>query len=150
MLLTSRPRSSTRHPRLQRPLPTRDRRWGRRPRSAGMSRDRRRCGRIVTWGLLGVAALLSLFAPRLAGAQVAAAAAPMSPQVAYSRLPLVFEANHGQTASSVKFVAHSQEYTLWLTPTEAVLTFARRVRSTPQLMATDQPGRRQRNVQNPS
>jgi hypothetical protein len=83
--------------------------------------------------------LLSLFAPRRAGAQVAAAVAPTSPQVAYSRLPLVFEANHGQTASPVKFVAHSQEYTLWLTPTEAVLTFAGRVRSTPQLVATDQP-----------
>jgi hypothetical protein len=92
----------------------------------------------VTWGLLGVAALLSLFAPRLTGAQVAAAAAPTSPQVAYSRLPLVFEANHGQIASPVQFLARGQGYTLWLTPTEAMLAFARHGHSSASPAATEQ------------
>jgi hypothetical protein len=85
-----------------------------------------------------VAALLSLFAPRLAGAQVAAAAAPTSPQVAYSRLPLVFEANHGQIASPVRFLARGQGYTLWLTPTEAMLAFARHGHSSASPAATEQ------------
>jgi len=93
----------------------------------------------VLWGLLGVAALLSVWSPHLARAQAAAIAAPTRAQVTYSRLPLFFEANHGQTADPVKFLARGQGYTLWLTPTEAVLTFARHVCSSPQLMATDQP-----------
>ena len=93
MLPTCRPRPSIRHPRPERPIPASDQRWERRPRSTGTSSDRRRCGGLVIWGLLGVAALLSLLAPRLARAQAAAVAAPTRVQVAYSRLPLAFEAN---------------------------------------------------------
>src|SRR5262245_563222 len=40
----------------------------------------------------------------------------------YSKLPLYFEANQGQTDSQVKFLLRSNRYTLFLTPTEAVLT----------------------------
>src|SRR5258707_2347194 len=39
----------------------------------------------------------------------------------YARLPLSFEANQGQTDRSVKFLARSSGYSLFLTPTEAVL-----------------------------
>ncbi len=39
----------------------------------------------------------------------------------YSRLPLSFEANQGQTDSSVKFLSRGGGYNLFLTPTEAVL-----------------------------
>jgi Beta-propeller repeat len=136
MWLTSCPRPGTRYFRLKRAIPPRDRRWGRRPRATGTSRDRRRGGELMIWGLLGVAALLSWLAPSLARAQ--AAVASVSAQVAYSRLPLAFEANAGQTAGSVRFLARGQGYTLWLTPTEAVLTFARQGRAPTSPTATDQ------------
>jgi CSLREA domain-containing protein len=41
---------------------------------------------------------------------------------AYGRLPLSFEANEGQTAPQVKFLARGNGYNLFLTPTEAVLS----------------------------
>ena len=39
----------------------------------------------------------------------------------YGKLPLHFEANRGQTDTEVKFLSHGPGYTLFLTPTEAVL-----------------------------
>ena len=39
----------------------------------------------------------------------------------YGKIPLSFEANRGQTDSAVKFVSRGPGYTLFLTPTEAVL-----------------------------
>jgi len=39
----------------------------------------------------------------------------------YGRLPLAFEANHGQTDGSVKFLSRGNGYTLFLTANEAVL-----------------------------
>lgn len=41
----------------------------------------------------------------------------------YGRLPLSFEANQGQTDSQVRFISHGSGYNLFLTATEAVLTF---------------------------
>ena len=41
---------------------------------------------------------------------------------AYGRLPLSFEANRGQTSAQVDFVSRGAGYTLFVTPTEAVLT----------------------------
>lgn len=41
---------------------------------------------------------------------------------AYGKLPLSFEANEGQTDPQVKFLARGSGYSLFLTPTEAVLT----------------------------
>jgi len=41
----------------------------------------------------------------------------------YGKLPLSFEANAGQTASEVKFLSRGNGYQLYLTPTEAVMTF---------------------------
>ncbi|HWQ32611.1 MAG TPA: SBBP repeat-containing protein [Blastocatellia bacterium] len=43
-------------------------------------------------------------------------------QQAYSRLPLSFEASHGQAAAPVKFLARGDGYRIFLTATEAVLT----------------------------
>ena len=40
---------------------------------------------------------------------------------AYGKLPLSFEANQGQTDSRVKFLSRGNGYSLFLTPTEAVL-----------------------------
>ncbi|HEX5410771.1 MAG TPA: SBBP repeat-containing protein [Terriglobia bacterium] len=42
----------------------------------------------------------------------------------YARLPLSFEANQGQTDSRVKFLARGQNYTLFLTGQEAVLSLS--------------------------
>ena len=44
---------------------------------------------------------------------------------AYSKLPLSFEANVGQTDASVKFLSHSSGVSLFLTPTEAVLALSK-------------------------
>ncbi len=44
---------------------------------------------------------------------------------AYGRLPLQFEANAGQTAREVKFLARGSGYQLFLTPTEAVLSLSK-------------------------
>src|SRR5713226_10047437 len=43
-------------------------------------------------------------------------------RAAYARLPLAFEANRGQTDPQVRFLARGRGYTVFLTPTEAVLT----------------------------
>jgi hypothetical protein len=46
---------------------------------------------------------------------------------AYGQLPLSFEANQGQVGSSVNFLSRGNGYSLFLTPTEAVLGLARQV-----------------------
>ncbi len=40
----------------------------------------------------------------------------------YGKLPLIFEANRGQTDARVKFLSRGPGYTLFLTPGEAVLS----------------------------
>jgi hypothetical protein len=40
---------------------------------------------------------------------------------AYGKLPLSFEGNQGQTDPQVKFLSRGNGYSLFLTPTEAVL-----------------------------
>lgn len=47
----------------------------------------------------------------------------------YGKLPIAFEANRGQTAAAVRFLARGHGYALFLTPTEAVL----RTRATPNV-----------------
>ncbi len=42
--------------------------------------------------------------------------------VDYGKMPLVFEANRGQTDERVEFLSRGQGYTLFLTPGEAVLS----------------------------
>ena len=54
----------------------------------------------------------------------------------YARVPLSFEANHGQAEPKVKFLARGRGYTLLLTPTEAVLSLR-------------DPGVRERKSRNP-
>ena len=51
---------------------------------------------------------------------------PKSWSSRYAQLPLSFEANHGQTDSRVKFLARGQNYTLFLTGHEAVLSLSSR------------------------
>jgi hypothetical protein len=67
----------------------------------------------------GVCALLLASALILAGS-----GAPTRHDVhnSYGKLPLSFEANHGQTNAQVKFIARGAGYTLFLTPAEAVFS----------------------------
>ena len=50
------------------------------------------------------------------------ATAKAAVQTAYGKLPLSFEANQGQSDAQVKFLSRGNGYSLFLTPTEAVLT----------------------------
>ena len=43
----------------------------------------------------------------------------------YGKLPLSFEANQGQSDALVKFLSRGRGYTLFLTPTEAIMVFKR-------------------------
>jgi hypothetical protein len=69
--------------------------------------------------------LVTVCALLLASALVlGAGGAPARPPVlnSYGKLPLSFEANHGQTDEQVRFIARGAGYTLFLTPTEAVFS----------------------------
>jgi hypothetical protein len=46
---------------------------------------------------------------------------------AYGKLPLRFEANHGQTDSKVKFLSRGHGYSLFLTGGEAVIALKKAV-----------------------
>ena len=59
--------------------------------------------------------------PSAADQPTAADATSTAGLKAYGQLPLSFEANHGQSAAPVQFVSRGSGYTLFLTPTEAVL-----------------------------
>ncbi len=49
-------------------------------------------------------------------------ARPLPPRILYAKMPMSFERNVGQTDSRVKFLARGLDYTLFLNPTEAVLS----------------------------
>ncbi|MBA3321690.1 MAG: hypothetical protein H0T45_09650, partial [Pyrinomonadaceae bacterium] len=51
---------------------------------------------------------------------------------AYGQLPLSFEANQGQTDPQVKFLSRGSGYSLFLTPTEAVLSLKKSPQSKAQ------------------
>ena len=57
-------------------------------------------------------------------APLAKSPTPLAPRLvrSYGRLPLSFEENQGQVDSQVEFLARGRGYTLFLTPTEAVLS----------------------------
>src|SRR2546422_1999265 len=89
--------------------------------------------RIMLAGMKGMILLLVLALASCAPAPVPATrTSPEIPQatkqqflVAYGKLPLIFEANQGQTDPQVKFLSRGSGYTLFLTPTEAVLTLTK-------------------------
>src|SRR6267378_7577271 len=66
--------------------------------------------------------MLMLFPCLVGFAWPAAAAAEARVSGAYGKLPLHFEANLGQTHDDVRFLARGAGYSLFLTPSEAVLT----------------------------
>src|SRR5689334_1337292 len=50
---------------------------------------------------------------------------------AYGKLPLSFEANEGQSSSDVKFHSRTNGYSLFLTPSEAILSLNQRRENLP-------------------
>ena len=83
--------------------------------TAGQHRQRRR-SHVSGHAVSTVALLAAVLLPWPAHGQ-----APAKHPVVYGRLPLVFEANAGQTDPAVKFLSRGPGYTLFLTHTEAVL-----------------------------
>ena len=61
-----------------------------------------------------------LFAEQLEPRLAPAAASPQL-LASYGQLPLIFEPNEGQTAAQVQYLTRGSGYTLFLTPTSAVL-----------------------------
>jgi beta-propeller repeat-containing protein len=83
--------------------------------------------------------LLTLIAAGLASAPLLKAQAPFaeqagSPAASYGQLPLHFESNQGQVDSQVRFLARGSGYSLFLTPTEAVLALKERGTAGPAVM----------------
>jgi hypothetical protein len=73
------------------------------------------------WSLFAVVILLAGALP-VAAAPEAATLARVSED--YGKLPLSFEANEGQVDGAVNFLCRGQGYTLFLAPTEAVLSLS--------------------------
>ena len=86
----------------------------------------------------------------LSADQSAAREAPSQPDKAmhatlsenYGKLPLSFEANHGQTDKEVKFLSRGAGYTLFLTPTEAVFSLRQSKSGESDTETRKRPGKR--------
>jgi len=87
-------------------------------------------GLAAWWRSIGIVAVC--LSPSLVSASITASAPPhpqskMPTLVAtMMKAPLSFEANQGQTDSSVKFLSRGSGYTLFLTPTESVMVLQQR------------------------
>ena len=75
--------------------------------------------------LVALSVAASLAATDIDAARSLAAVSKPPLSSTYGRIPLGFEANRGQADPQVKFLTRCQGYTLFLTPTEAVLVPAR-------------------------
>ena len=75
--------------------------------------------------------------------QVSTAPTKIQPNLlaSYSKLPLSFEANQGQTEARVRFLARGGGYTIFLTADEAVLTLRKSQRGMSRLGKFGLPGR---------
>src|SRR6266513_5758562 len=78
--------------------------------------------------IINLVLLLMAFACSAAGAQASEPPSDVKAQLqeTYGKLPLYFEANQGQTDRQVKFLNRGRGYSLFLTPTEAVLALSPR------------------------
>jgi hypothetical protein len=84
------------------------------------------------WPAASAVALLALLFPWLPPSRTASTPAPTVPELAtrariaaqYGNIPLAFEINRGQSDAEVRFLARGAGYSLFLTPTEAVLALA--------------------------
>ncbi|MBI3014117.1 MAG: SBBP repeat-containing protein [Candidatus Tectomicrobia bacterium] len=95
--------------------------------------------------LAAISILFLVILPVLADAGTISAAANPAPgvsRVAYNKLPLIFEANRGQTDAQVKFLSRGHGYTLFLTSTEAVLALRKPQAAAQKLDSTLSPSPR--------
>ena len=77
---------------------------------------------VIILGLVGASCAVQVITDRRPStASEPDAATTARVQAVHGRLPLHFEANQGQTDEQVKFLSRGNGYTLFLTPTEAVL-----------------------------
>lgn len=76
--------------------------------------------------------------------------APATPHITYANFPLHFEPNQGQTAEQVNFLARGSGYTLFLTPTEAMLTLRQQAGAAEQRGERREEGRSTCSACNPS
>src|SRR5258708_1394576 len=74
-----------------------------------------------TWGMLALMEVIGL----VSGLGQSVGAFTAAAESAGGSLVLPFEVNQGQSDESVKFLVRGQEYTLFLTSTEAVFAFRR-------------------------
>ena len=91
---------------------------------------------LLTLGLLAIGLMKVAPSPLLSNKPYSESKTPKGnkPQLveAYRKLPLSFEANHGQTDSRVNFLSRGSGYTLFLSPTEAVLALSNPGASSPR------------------
>ena len=76
---------------------------------------------IIMLSLIGIPAILLTNCASASQPATGSAARQHHPRAAYDALPLSFELNQGQTNQAVRFLARSEGYVLFLTPTEAVM-----------------------------
>src|SRR5678815_3005974 len=76
---------------------------------------------IIMLSLLGIPAMLLKNSASASQPVAGSAMREHHPHAAYDALPLSFELNQGQTNQEVRFLARSEGYVLFLTPTEAVM-----------------------------
>ena len=74
------------------------------------------------WWLGAIVAATTQACAHVPAEPPAGAAALTRPVTGYGQLPLAFEANQGQSDDQVRFLARGEGYSLFLTPTEAVLS----------------------------
>jgi hypothetical protein len=82
---------------------------------------------LLAGAMLGAAGRNAVIHPHTAAVLQPAgqlAAAPARVASNFGKRPLTFEANEGQTDSSVQYMAHGRGYNLFLTSGEAILTFS--------------------------
>ena len=90
--------------------------------ASGRSRLDSSGGIARAWLVAASLAVAAQAPAQLPAAQPAGAAGQPRLSVGYGNLPLSFEANQGQSEEPVKFLARGPGYSLFLTPTEAVLS----------------------------
>src|SRR6185295_6200374 len=76
---------------------------------------------LIIMSLIGIPAILRTSHATASHPAAGSAAHQHHPHAAYDALPLSFELNQGQTNQEVRFLARSEGYVLFLTPTEAVM-----------------------------
>src|SRR5580700_385582 len=96
-------------------------------------------GAITFFAALGITAQICAQSTQLINASQTDPKAQARILDQYGKLPLCFEANHGQTDSKVKFLSRGRGYSLYLTGKEAVIALKKTAPRSPEVNGL--PGR---------